>query len=549
MDTQVTARSNAGQPPNVAAGHRLAIGLTLIGLATSCVCALLAGDAYFHLDDVTHFLYAKWSWQSPRCLLDDWGRPGFTVAYFLPSALGWTACRMFSALLTAAAAWFAYLSARRIELPRAWLVIPLCYAQPLYFLLSQTTLTETPLAFYLSFATWLAVTRRWTMSSFVLSAALVTRHEAIVFLPIWGWFAWRDKARWYAIAPILWAPIVVNGLAASLGMHHVLSRFLDPTPTQQYGHGGWLTYFVRALHACGAVVTILAIVGFRGFVRNPGARLVAASTLVYFLAQTIVFRFGLFASGGYSRFLIGISPLIAIVAVNGVNRLLNRNNDIRRWAYVGAAAAMALLWISLERQLRLPGVVVLELPEIHYAIWGVRIATGVMALLAWIAFRLGVRDSDRSRRIGNRLIPGAMAVLLALTGYAFFGPLRMPPDARLVDGAIRELDRLGYADAYMITAHPYFELRTGGDDPWGRPSTRERIEQAPIGSLVVWESRLMGSEDHNLRLAEFQGNPVFREVLRTGPLPYQQSPYLYVFEKVANWGADSHRVASPPPQT
>ncbi|MCB9856140.1 MAG: hypothetical protein H6818_10680 [Phycisphaerales bacterium] len=541
MDTRVTARGDAS--------HRLAIALTIAGLAASCICGLLSGDAYFHLDDVTHFLYAKWSWQSPKCLLDDWGRPGFTVAYFLPSALGWTACRMFSALLTAAAAWFAYLTARKIELPRAWLVIPLCYAQPLYFLLSQTTLTETPLAFYLSLATWLAVTRRWTLSSFVLSAALVTRHEAIVFLPIWGWFAWRDKARWFATIPILWAPILVNGLAASLGMHHVLSRFLDPTPTQQYGHGGWLTFFVRALHAFGPAVTILAIVGLRGITRHPAARLVAASTLMYFLAQTIVFRFGLFASGGYSRFLIGISPLVAIVATNGLDRLLSRNADVWRRANVGAAAAMALLWISLERQLRIPNVAVLELPELHYAIWGVRIAAGVLALLATATFFLGRRNSDRSQRVWRRFMPGAMAILLALTGYAFYGPLPMPPDARLIDDAIVRLNDLGFADAQIITAHPYFELRTGGDDPWGRPSTRERIERAPIGSLVIWESRLMGSEDHNLGLEELQSSPAFREILQTDPLPYQQSPYLHVFEKLGPWGPDSHRVASPARQT
>ncbi|HPF38465.1 MAG TPA: hypothetical protein P5081_14790 [Phycisphaerae bacterium] len=525
----------------------MAVTLALVGFATTAVCGLLCDNTYYHLDDVTHYLYAKWAWRWPAYLLDDWGRPGFTVAYALPATLGWTACRIFSALLTALAAWFAYLTARKIDLPRAWLVIPLCYLQPLLFLLSQTTLTETPLAFYLSLAAWLAVTRRWAMSSFVLAAAFVTRHEAIIFLPIWLYFAWRDKARWRTLLPLAWAFVIVNGLAMAFGMSSLIARLLHPTPTTQYGHGGWLTYLMKSLHAFGPVVTILAIVGLRGFLRNPAAKLVAASAGIYFLAETIVFRYGLFASGGYSRFLVAISPLVAILAVNGVNRLLSPDLSVWRWASVGAAAAMALLWIAMERQLVIQHGVILDISETYKAVWVIRITTIALAVIALVAFGLGASDSGR--RAGRRLTPVALAVLLGMTLYAFYRPLPKPADAKLIDDAISQLGRLGYADRTVVTAHPYVELRVGGVIPYDHPDTRRRIEQAEIGSLIVWESRLTGSEDHKLGVGEFLGSPAFREVLRTAPLPYQQAPYLYVFEKVASWGPRQVRVASPASQT
>lgn len=549
MDTQVITSHDVDPPPAERSDHRLAIVLTLVGFGATCLCALLSRRAYFHLDDITHFLYAKWAWHWPRYLLDDWGRPGFTVAYWIPAAFGWMACRIFSALLTALAAWFAYLTARHMSLPRAWLVIPLCYAQPLLFLLAQTTLTETPLAFYLTFAAWLAATRRWTFSSIVLSAAFVTRHEAVIFLPVWIWFAWRDRAKWYSLLPLIWAPLIVNALAAWLGMSCLVLRLLNPTPTAQYGHGGWLTYFLKSLHAFGPAVTILAIVGLRGLLQNPAAKLVTAVVVIYFLAETVVFRFGLFASGGYSRFLVAIGPLVAILAVNGVDRLLSHDAATWRRANLGAAAAMVLLWVSLERQLKIHQGVLMDVAGTHDAIWGIRIATIVLPIVSLLAFALGGSRAAPRRRVAQMLVPGMLGVLLVLTLYAFHHPLPMPIDARIIASAMDRLDTLGYGNRHVVTAHPYVELLAGGTASPMRPTTRERIERAPVGDLIVWESRLTASEDHDIHLDELAANPAFREIFRSEPLPYEKTPYLYIFEKIGPWTAGTSRVASPGPES
>src|SRR5262245_36703971 len=103
-----------------------------VGFVTSAIYARLSTGGY-QLDDLTHFLIAKWAWRYPSFLLFDWGRPGFTIAYFLPSALGWNAARITTAVLSAATAWLAFRIARRMSIPLAWLVPVLLYAQPLFF--------------------------------------------------------------------------------------------------------------------------------------------------------------------------------------------------------------------------------------------------------------------------------------------------------------------------------------------------------------------------------------------------------------------------------
>ena len=77
---------------------RIAADLVLVGLVLSATGGLLSPNGVVQFDDLTHYLYAKWAWRWPAYLLDNWGRPGFTVIYFLPAGWGWPACRFLSAM-------------------------------------------------------------------------------------------------------------------------------------------------------------------------------------------------------------------------------------------------------------------------------------------------------------------------------------------------------------------------------------------------------------------------------------------------------------------
>jgi|GEM_PF-5692743 len=275
---------------------RVAAGLVMVGLAVSAVGGFWSTNGVVQFDDLTHYLYAKWAWRWPAYLLDNWGRPGFTAMYFLPAGWGWPACRLLSAVLTAASAWLAFRIAAKLGIRHAWAVVPLAYVQPLFFQLSETTLTETPLALYLTLAVYLALCGRWSWSAAVISIGVLTRHEAVIFLPIWLLFAWRDGVPLRRLWPIVWAPALVNGLALVTGVEPMLKQWFVPEPSAQYGHGGWLTYFARALHAFGPGVAVLAMTGLSGVVRRRGGGLVVACLVTYFATQTIIRALGLFAS-------------------------------------------------------------------------------------------------------------------------------------------------------------------------------------------------------------------------------------------------------------
>lgn len=540
--------SLAEKPALTANGPILAVGFTACGFLASVACAWASPDGLHHFDDLTHYLYAKWAWTWPIYLLDHWGRPGFTTLYFPAAALGWTACRILSAALSAAGGWFAFRIAEHCGLRQAWAAVLLTWAQPLYFQLSQTTLTETPLAFYLGAAVLLALRGRWGASSAVLSIGLVTRHEAIVFVPIWLYFAHKQGVALWRLWPIVWAPMVVNALLWQFGETTIAELYFRPRPSSQYGRDGWLSFVARTMHAWGPGVSALAFSGLLA-VRKRGSgsifrlelslppMFVAASVAAYFIAQTVVRVFGLFDSGGYARFLVPISPLVAVMALLGWNELVSAARKARRRSTPRLAAAFVILWLALELQVRRHEGIELSIPAIADAIVAMRILAVAIIALAAASLLFDHRRADvpdeTSGLVPRAILPVGIASTIALTCFALHRPLSPPPEAAVIRDALRELDEMGLGDRQIESANVWLDYVTNRKWPPSRPRTRIRIEQAPAGTLVAWEAQFAGSADHGLELGEFTPEAGYRLVLESPPLPLRKAPYLYIFEKTA----------------
>lgn len=514
----------------------LALFLLVLGLAASIAGGYLSRDGIFHYDDLTHYLYAKWSWQIPAYLLDDWGRPGFTILYFLPAKISWTACRVWSAILSGAAAWFGFRSAQQLGIRGAWAVVLLTFLQPLFFQLSETTLTETALAFYFTLAVYLALCGRWTISSFILSLCFVTRHESIIFLPLWVGLALFRGVPIVRLLPTLWAPIALNIATWASNLSIPIVRMLEPKPNTQYGEGSLFGFFARALVAWGPGITVLAMTGFVDVIRRRGGLLVAGSIVAYFGAHTIIRVFGLFASGGYSRFLVPVAPLISICAVAGWMQLTSGYTIVRTRSILLSAAFMIFLWLCLEREFVFmashpeEG---LDLPGLYPAKLAMRISTGVVVVAAIVsAIRSGAsRPGDLTRM----LVPECLALLMAVACYGICGPLKRPALAGTIDQTITDLREMGLSDRKILSANVWLDWASGRSVSPQRPPLRQEIEEAPLGTLFAWEKQFAGSQDHDLELNEFLASDSFRLVY-TAPSPSgDPQPSFWIFEKTRPW--------------
>lgn len=527
--------------------RRLAAILLVLGFGLTVACGRVHPDGLVHFDDLTHYLFAKWAWTWPSYLLNDWGRPGFTIPYFLPAALGWPACKVLSAIMHAAAAWLAYGIAGRFGIRRAWAVIPLCYVQPLFFNLAQTTLTESPMALYVTASVYLALRARWGWSAAVMSLAFITRHEAVILAFPWAWCAWRAGVPLRRGWPLIWAPVAINVAAILAGVQPAIELLFAPRASTQYGRGGWLTFLCRSLEASGPGVMVLAIAGLAPLWRNRAARLTLAVALTYFLAHTAIRALGLYASGGYARFLVPIAPLVAVAALAGWNRLFDSKATERRRGTVALAAAMLILWASLERQFEIHDRmhdILAEFPQVAQARTAVRLATGLLVATcaaALIADRRGIQrashEASDARRDHWAMAAPAFVVmsLIALAAWKLAGPIQPPPEAAIIRDTLTWLHDNGHGEHEIISSNVWIDYVTRRNLPPDRPTVREALAAAPIGALFAWENQFAASEDHRLPLSDFDDDPSWRLIHQSAPRPGAKSPYLLIFQKISDW--------------
>ncbi len=518
----------AGWCPHVA----LALGLVLTAGAG------LWADGVYHEDDFKHFLLARWSRHDPGYLLDWWGRPGFTVPYALicawgPPEAGWHAARLFSAVLTAATAALAWAAARHWRLRHAWLAIVAVYLQPMTLRLSQTTLTETPLAFYLALSTWLLLRGRLSASAALMALAPLTRHEAVLLWPVWALAIRQAGGGWRACLLMGWAMAAHNLLSRLFLGSWPIVHWFQPEITDFYGSGTLLSYVPKTLMAFGPAA-VPAVMGARRLARRPLGWLPGTCALLYVVVQTLVFMRGAYASGGYARFLVPLAPWVAVLACAGVGPFLVGRAAVRRRAWLVGGALTLAFWAAGECAWLLQPPVVA--PRYAGLLLAGRLAglaaAGVLALALGIIWR-GPREGGLPAMAGGFTTALCGVLLLAGPVWALV-PLRLKPEHALMREAIAPLDALGWRNRPHIVVN--YWLCYWGDIwvPHNIPAHREALRRAASGTLFIWDARFCPEPPLSLTYDDMAADPDWRLIWLSRSVSPGGLPFLAVFERRSN---------------
>ncbi len=500
----------------------------------------LWSDGVHHDDDLTHFLMARWAWWFPGYLLHPWGRPGYTIPAALVSwvggpATGWHLARLLSAVVTAASALLAARLAERLNLRRPWLAAAFCYLQPLNTLLAATTLTENFVAFYLIAALLLlydGARPRW--AAVLFSLTLVTRHETLVWWPIWaaalatgGRGGATPGVRLQAVLLSLWAPAAHHLFFKLVYDRWPLAVLLRPHGSSEYPATGLLGYLPAALQAIPPAIFGLALVGGVVLARRR-VYLPAALAGSFLLTHLLIKALGVFASGGYARFMVAVAPLAAVLAAAGAEELRRRLRTLRPatglWLTLAGVWLLGLLAFELERRAgRIP------LPD-GPLLWLVRgVAAGLAAVLILAA--LAGRRGARSPAARPALVLLAAATLLH--GLLLVHPLRRGPGAARAREAADWLRAAGLADGPLFAVNPWFAYDLDlVEDPRAHKGPR-LLATMPAGTVFIWDSTYGPSDFHRLPRERYLADPAYRLLRRFGPPPGEAGgPELLLFQKM-----------------
>ncbi len=470
----------------------LAVAIVLAGLIAALAVGW-ASDGFYQDDDLTHYRFASAGCENLSSLLHRWARPGYNIPTALVARyLGMPGCRVFSAIQTAIVAFFAYAIARRLIGPGkiAALAAGLVWLQPMVFRLATTTLTETTAAVYITLGVWLFLRGNRIWSCAVISLTFVTRDETMALAPIMALAVLIDALKhsegrvvkilktpwlWACALALVWAPLVYWLTAWLVNLPPDASPLTIFTKqyTPEYGSGP--AYWFLAIWPEAATIGIPALAIAGAWWLGRKGWLISAWVFGLVALHSLIFARGLFASGGYARFLVPIAGLMAVLASAGVQvawELKRKNLASLVLACMGGWLALIGWKFGFVVPLRymLPPAIVLWL-------WA------ILALLSrnpvsvkWMC-RLAV----------------IVAVVLAVGQFAIVTrPLMLADSAmhRVIIASVESTQASPYATRPALAQHVLIQhLRPGTAAVFSNSDAITKWQRAQPGTLFFWESK------------------------------------------------------------
>lgn len=288
-------------------------------------------------DSITHFLFAKYSFVHPSFFLHHWAKPLFVLLSSPFAQAGMTGMKIFNSLISTLTLIFTYFTAKKIIKDNSFVsVIFLCFA-PLNFTITFSGLTEPLFAFFLIFSFFLYVSEKEKGALILISFLPFIRSEGLILLGVFTFYLiMKRKIR---IIPLLLTGHVVYSIAGYFYYHDFLWVFTKipyAKLSSTYGSGPLLHFINQMIFVIGIPFDIFLYLGiffiiisfFSGKLRTQIKYYKEKLILVYggfcafLVAHSLFWYLGIFNSMGLKRVMICVIPLMALIALDGYNFLM-----------------------------------------------------------------------------------------------------------------------------------------------------------------------------------------------------------------------------------
>ena len=299
-------------------------------------------------DSITHYQISKYSWLHDYLLIDQWGKPIFTILFSPIAQFGFQAMNLANIALIFWGAWLSYLIARNLNLQKAHWVPFIVLFTPIVAGNSVSGLTEPICAIFLILFIYFATKEQWILGSILVGFMPFARSEGFVILTLIIVFFGMTR-RWKYIPFLLIGTLIFNTIGYVITDKPLWILDNNPyinTDINVYGSGSFFHFFQLALPIFGIpflFVLIQTITQF-GYFKNILSSykwsiqdqlwfwIITGSFWGYFLAHTVLWWQGMWASLGLIRVMFVIAVPMALMAVKGWEFLASKwpslNNKI-----------------------------------------------------------------------------------------------------------------------------------------------------------------------------------------------------------------------------
>ena len=293
-------------------------------------------------DSWNHYLYARWAWQHPTLLLDQWGKPFFTTLAMPFAQLGIGAVLFLNHLCVLATAWLSYLTARKMGFKNPWMVIFLFAWQPIVLSNVHSVLTEPSNALVLVWICYLFVGNRRKTATIMASFLPIVRSEGFVLLgAILLFLALRNRWKYMPLSVVGVLLYGVVGALISGKWNWLITE--NPYVRQEIaggfdaGHGSFWHYAMHQKEIMGIIVATLCLISLvlvaLYVVKRLNRKTPANNSQIalwlwwpllgfFFLAHSVLWWKGAMGSHGLLRVFMTVSPVMALLSMYSLDLIM-----------------------------------------------------------------------------------------------------------------------------------------------------------------------------------------------------------------------------------
>ena len=242
--------------------------------------------------------------------------------------------KIFNLCVSILAFYLTFRTAEQLGIRNPLLAVVFMIFTPLYFVLTFSGLTEPLFALFLIGAVYLITRKELLIAAIVVSFMPFIRSEGLIIMIVFGFYFLVTRQLKYL--PWLLNGHLVFSLAGFVVYHDflwVFNKIPYASLETKYGSGPVLHYVFQLNYVIGIPLYFLLVAGLISYpwqylkTRTPLLReeyiLVVFGFFAYLIAHSVFWYFGIFNSMGLKRVLLGVLPLICLMALRGYNFIID----------------------------------------------------------------------------------------------------------------------------------------------------------------------------------------------------------------------------------
>ncbi len=353
--------------------------LLALVLVMLCYVALFSEVHYESSESIFHYFHSAAIANHPEVIVNHWGKPLFIVLSYPFTFFGVKGVMIFNSLLMILSSLFAFKIGKKLGFKFAFPLAVFVVFSPVYFRFAQSALTEPLFGFVALLSAYLFFNKKYLWSAIVVSFIIFSRSEGMLFIPIYAVAYLIEKKYWPILG--LFFGFVLFALIGFMVDKGLLWYYWDypyhDSASSIYGTGPFWNYFINQEHITGTpfsyfiagsffFIIIKFLVKIRTVFEHKNLvflALIFIPACIYIFGHSYLWYAGKSASLGLHRIVGGVVPLLAIVAMYGLDSFIKLFNKVNKAVIIQISLLVLCSFFMLKHTFRNRANIILVQPD------------------------------------------------------------------------------------------------------------------------------------------------------------------------------------------